>query len=262
MEKIMSRFVSNTRLAPLFLAAAAMMLAQDPRGTIAGRVVDRSEAVIPGAKVQVTNSQTGVTVSVPTNESGAFRIPFLPPGVYRLVAEVHGFKTYSQENVQLRVSDTLDLVIRMDVGEAAERVEVRAASPILETATSSLGQVIDERRLLELPQKGGDPFELTRLVPGVVNLTTLRTMKSSSPEGTSQISVNGSGVDQTQFQIDGINDTTNDTGKNYARAAYIPPSDAIVEFKMQANPYDASAGHVMGPVVSVSTKAGANDVHG
>ena len=113
---------------------------------------------------------------------------------------------------------------------------------MLETGSSTLGQVIDERRLLELPQKGGDPFELMRLVPGVVNLTTLRTMKSSSPEGTSQISVNGSGVDQTQFQIDGINDTTNDTGKNYARVAFIPPSDAIVEFKMQANPYDACDG--------------------
>ena len=246
----------------LFLLSSILLLAQDPRGSISGRVVDTSDAVLVGAKVQATNVQTGVTAAASSNESGIFRIPFLMPGTYRLTVEAHGFKTYSQPALELRTGDALDLPIRLDIGDTSERVDVTAAAPILETGSSTLGQVIDERRLLELPQKGGDPFELMRLVPGVVNLTTLRTMKSSSPEGTSQISVNGSGVDQTQFQIDGINDTTNDTGKNYARVAFIPPSDAIVEFKMQANPYDASSGHVMGPVVSVTTKGGSNEIHG
>jgi len=115
------------------------------------------------------------------------RIPFLLPGTYRLTAEMAGFKTYAQESVPLRVADSLDLTVRLEIGATTETVEVRAAAPPLETGTSSLGQVIDERRLLELPQKGGDPFELMRLVPGVVNLTTLRTMKSSSPEGTRHV---------------------------------------------------------------------------
>ena len=235
-----------------FLAASVLLFAQDPRGSIAGRVVDQSDAVVVGARVQATNVQTGVVAGINSNETGTFRIPFLVPGTYRLTVEMRGFKTYSQPALDLRTGDALDIAIRLDVGDTTERVDVSAAAPILETGSSTLGQVIDERRLLELPQKGGDPFELMRLVPGVVNLTTLRTMKSSSPEGTSQISVNGSGVDQAQFQIDGINDTTNDTGKNYARVAFIPPSDAIVEFKMQANPYDASAGHVLGPISIMS----------
>src|SRR5437763_1635079 len=223
-----------------FLAASILLFAQDPRGSIAGRVVDKSDAVVVRAKVQATNVETGVTAVATSNETGIFRVPFLVPGTYRLTVEANGFKTYSQPALQLRTGDTLDLAIRLDIGDTTERVDVHAAAPILETGSSTLGQVIDERRLLELPQKGGDPFELMRLVPGVVNLTTLRTMKSSSPEGTSQISVNGSGVDQAQFQIDGINDTTNDTGKNYARVAFIPHSEAIVEFKMQDNTYDYS----------------------
>src|SRR5204863_515029 len=83
--------------------------------------------------------------------------------------EAKGFKTYSQPALQLRTGDTLELAIRLDLGDTTERVDVTAAAPILETGSSSLGQVIDERRLLELPQKGGDPFELMRLTPGFVN---------------------------------------------------------------------------------------------
>ncbi|MDQ6759548.1 MAG: TonB-dependent receptor, partial [Acidobacteriota bacterium] len=105
-------------------------------------------------------------------------------------------------------------------------------------------------------------FELTHFVPGVVNMTTMRTFKPDSPEGTSQISVDGSAQYTTQFQIDGINDTVNDSGKGYARVAYIPPTGSIAEFKMQNSPYDASAGHVLGPTVSVSTRSGTNALHG
>lgn len=148
-----------------FLAVSVLLFAQDPRGSIAGRVVDQSDAVVIGAKVQVTNVQTGVAAGVNSNETGTFRIPFLMPGTYRLTVEMRGFKTYAQPALDLRTGDALDLAIRLDVGDTAERVDVSATAPILETGSSTLGQVIDERRLLELPQKGGDPFELMRLVP-------------------------------------------------------------------------------------------------
>ena len=96
----------------------------------------------------------------------------------------------------------------------------------------------------------------------MVNLTTLRIMKPSSPDGTSSISVNGSGNFQTQYNLDGVTDTTNDRGRGYARVAFIPPSTAVTEFKMQSNPYDASVGHTLGPVINVGTKSGANALHG
>ncbi len=244
----------------IWLATTAFC--QDPRGTVRGTVTDASGAVIPGANVSVTKSDTGVAVKGATNDTGQFSIPFLTPGVYRITVDKAGFKTYSQPNVELRVSESIDLPIHMEVGSASERVEVHAGTPILETDTSTPGQVIDERRLLDIPQKGGDAYDLVKLTPGVVNMTTLRTLKPDSPEGTSSISVDGTPQDSVQWQIDGLDDTVNDENKGYSRIAYIPPSDAITQLKLQANPYDASAGHVLGPVVSATTKSGTNDFHG
>jgi len=247
------------------LAAAILAtpgLAQESRASLAGRVVDSTDAIVVGAKVQAANLNTGVSISAVTNESGVFVIPFLLPGKYRVTVELSGFRTWSQDNLELRVNDALDLRIRLVVGSIAETIEVQGGTPLLETANSSVGQVIDERRLLELPQRGGNPLELERLSPGVVNLTTMRVMKPSSPDGTSSISVNGTGNQSTQYNLDGVSDTTNDRGRGYGRVAFIPPSNGIVDFKMQANPYDATVGHVFGPVINVSTKSGSNDLHG
>ena len=244
------------------LAIVGICSAQDPRASLVGTVVDSSGATMPGAEIRATKIDTGVVARSVANQDGKFNIPFLTPGSYRVNVEKPGFKNYSRDNVELRVADTVDLVIRMEVGSANETVNVEAATPLLETETSTPGQVIDGRRLLELPQKGGDAFELTHFVPGVVNMTTMRTFKPDSPEGTSQISVDGTAQYNTLFQIDGINDTVNDENKGYARVAYIPPTGSIAEFKMQNSPYDASSGHVMGPTVSVSTRSGTNALHG
>jgi hypothetical protein len=258
----MSRILFSVAVA---LAAAALTIpafSQESRASITGRVADTSDSIVVGAKIRATNLQTGVTASAVTNESGSFLIPFLLPGAYRLTAEMAGFKSYSQDKLQLRVNDTLDLRIRLEIGAITETVIVQAEAAQLETADSSVGSVIDERRLLELPQRGGNPLELERLSPGVVNLTTMRVMKPSSPDGTSSVSVNGTGNQSTQYNIDGVSDTTNDRGRGYARVAFIPPSNGIVDFKLQSNPYDASAGHVFGPVINVSSRGGTNELHG
>jgi len=173
-----------------------------------------------------------------------------------------GFRTFVQSDVEVRVSDSLDLRIRLEVGNVAETIEVKGGTPLLETANSSLGQIMDTKRLEDLPQRGGNPLELQRLAPGVANLTTLRVMKTSSPEGTSSITVNGTGTFSTQFNIDGVSNTTNDRGRGYARVSFIPPSAAVSEFKLQSNPYDATVGHAFGPVVNMSSKGGSNDLHG
>ena len=184
-------------------------------------------------KVSATNLQTGVAATA-GNETGA-SLPFLLPGKYKFNAGM-AFKNYAQNDLELRVNDSLALDVRLEVGGQTETVEVKGGAPLLETADSSLGNVIDERRLSELPQRGGNPLELERLAPGVVNLTTLRIMKPSSPDGTSSVSVNGSGNFGVQYNLDGVTDTTNDRGRGYARVAFIPPSTAVTEFKMQSNP--------------------------
>ena len=258
----MSRKLLAFVLATSGIWLASTALCQDPRGTILGTVLDASGAIIPGANVTVTRTDTGVAVKGATNDTGQFSVPFLTPSMYQVTVDKPGFKTYSQGNVELRISESVDLKVHLEVGNAAERVEVQASAPLLDTDTSTPGQGIDERRLLDIPQKGGDAFDLVKLTPGVVNTTTLRTLKPDSPEGTSSISVDGTPQDSVQWQIDGLDDTVNDEDKGYSRVAYIPPSGAITELKLQANPYDASVGHVLGPVVSVSSKNGTNDFHG
>lgn len=236
--------------------------AQDPRGFIRGTVVDNSGAVVPGVMVRAVNKETGVAATAVSNEAGIYNLPYLIPGFYKLSAEQTGFKTFVRDNIEVRVSETVEVRIALEVGAVTETVEVRAESPALETANASLGQVMDQRRISELPQRGANPLELALLTPGVVNSTNLRLRKSMAPEATSQISADGAGTYNNEFQIDGISNTAADRGRGYARVAFSPPASAVREFKMQTSAYDASVGHTMGSVLNVSTASGANELHG
>ena len=95
-----------------------------------------------------------------------------------------GFRTYAQNGIDLRVGDSLDLRVRLEIGNVSESIEVKSGTPLLDTGNSSIGQVMDSKRLEDLPQRGGNPLELERLAPGVANLTSLRVMKLSSPAAT------------------------------------------------------------------------------
>jgi len=248
--------------ATLLFATLIPLSAQDPRGFVRGTVSDVSGAVVPGATVRIVNEETGVAASTQTNEAGAYNIPYLIPGFYRLTVEQTGFKSYLRGKVEVRVSETVEVPIQLEIGSLSEVVEVRDTSPMLETANSSLGLVMDQRRISELPQRGGNPLEFTLLAPGVANTTNLRLRKSMAPEATSDISADGAGRYNNEFQIDGISNTAADRGTGYARVGYAPPASAVREFKMQTSAYDASVGHTMGSVVNVSTASGTNELHG
>ena len=253
--------MQHIRLLASMLFAAAL-LAQDPRGFIRGTLSDTSGAVIPNARVRATANDTGVAAAAQTNEAGLYSIPYLIPGMYKLTVEHTGFKTYLRNNVGVRVSETTEVPIQLEVGQVAETVEVRDAPPQLETASASLGLVMDQRRISELPQRGGNPLELTLLAPGVTNTTNLRLRKSMAPEATSDFAVDGAGRYNNEFQIDGISNSAADRGRGYARVAYAPPASAVREFKMQTSAYDASVGHTMGSIVNVSTASGTSQLHG
>lgn len=249
------------RLILLFSLVCALN-AQDPRGFIRGTVTDSSGAVVPNVKVRATADDTGVVAVAQANDSGLYSIPYLIPGFYQLSAEQTGFKSFVRRKVEVRVSETVEVPIQLEVGSVSETVEVRDSSPALETASASLGLVMDQRRISELPQRGGNPLELTLLAPGVANTTNLRLRKSMAPEATSDISADGAGRYNNEFQIDGISNTAADRGQGYARVAYAPPASAVREFKMQTSAYDASVGHTMGSIVNVSTASGTNELHG
>jgi hypothetical protein len=245
----------------VFLLLTSLALGQDPRGTIIGRVSDASGGVMPGVDVRATNVLTNIAVTGTSNEGGNYNIPFLPPGTYTVTAELSGFKKYVREGIQVRVSETVDLPIQMEIGGINETVVATAETPLLDTAGSSLGQVIDERRILELPLFAGNPMELTMLTPGVVNATDMRLRKAAFNNAPSQMATDGNGQYNNEFQIDGVTNTFAN-GNGTSRVAFSPPPTAIKEFKIQTSPYDASVGHTIGAVTNVSTASGTNLIHG
>ena len=148
------------------------------------------------------------------------------------------------------------------MGQATESIEVKGDAPLLDTASASLGQVVDQRRILDLPTFGGSVMSLVQLAPGVINTTDMRLAKSGSfsINKNSQIATDGAGTYNNEFTLDGVSNTQAEGGST--RVGFIPPSAAVAEFKVQTAPFDASAGHSVGAVVNVSTKSGTNQLHG
>ena len=244
----------------LLFALACAASAQDARGTIVGRITDPSGAVLPAVDVHATNTATGVVVSARANELGNYTLPYLVPGFYNVDSEISGFKKFVRDNIQVRVGDTVELNIQMAVGDVAEKMVVTAETPLLSTAEASLGQVVDERRILELPLFSGNAMEFALLAPGTTNATDMRLRKAPFNNAPSQFSTDGSGTYGNEFTIDGVTNTFSDATN--VRVAFSPPQASIGEFKVQTSAFDASMGHTMGSVVNISTKGGGNDIHG
>src|SRR5207248_5220334 len=129
---------------------------------------DPAGAVIPGAVVQVKNTSTGVLTSALTNGSGDFLLPFLIPGPYVLTAEAPGFKKWVRSRIQTRIDDRITIDVTMEIGQATESVQVSAEAPLLDTSAGSMGQVIDSRKVLELPLIAGNVTVMANLSPGVL----------------------------------------------------------------------------------------------
>jgi hypothetical protein len=199
-------------------------------------------------------------VSAKTNESGNYTAPFIIPGMYTVTVESAGFRRSVRENVQIRIGDVVAVDMQLTVGDVSETIEVSAETPLLQTAEASLGQVVDERRILELPLFSGNAMEFALLAPGTVNGTDMRLRKAPFNNAPSQFSTDGSGLFQNEFNIDGVVNTFSD-GTN-VRVAFSPPQASLAEFKVQTSVFDASMGHTTGSVVNVSTKSGTNDIHG
>ncbi len=244
----------------LIVLATSLRAQQDARGTVSGHVTDTTGANIAGADVKVINVATGVDIAIKTNESGNYTVPFLIPGMYTVSVETQGFRKFQRENVQVRVGDIVTVDVQLTVGEVSETVNVTSETPLLQTAEASLGQVVDERRILELPLFSGNAMEFTLLAPGTVNGTDMRLRKAPFNNAPSQFSTDGSGLFNNEFNIDGVVNTFSD-GTN-VRVAFSPPQASLAEFKVQTSVFDASLGHTTGSVVNISTKSGTNDIHG
>lgn len=252
----MSAGLARCAVLCMLLSLGAEGRAQEARGTIQGRVSDESGGVIPGARVAVTNVATGVETPTTSNEEGNYRVPFLIPGTYRVDVVLDGFGPFRSRDIVVHVADVLTVDAVLPAGQVTDEVTVSATPVAIDKSSASLGQVVDARRISELPIREGSAVELVILAPGVANTTNLRSRKAAFNNGLSQFSSDGAGEKRNDFTIDGVANVAGD------RVAYSPPSAAVEEFKIQTSTYDAAVGNAMGASVNVVTKSGTNRLTG
>ncbi len=245
------------------LLLGAIVYGQDPRASITGRVTDQSGALVVGARVRVVNSATQVAASTTTNASGNFVIPFLVPGTYTLTAEATGFKKFTRSGIQLHVSDRAEIDVPMTLGTVEESVQVTSDAPLLDTEATALGQVVDQRRIQDLPLFAGNPNELMYMAPGVVNVSGNGGMpKLYGPWNGVQVQINGNGGTNNDFSIDGVTNTYLIGSSRGVYPAFTPPTSSVSEFRIETMSFDAGVGHTIGASVNVSTRGGTNQFHG
>ena len=240
----------------LMLWTAAPVLGQDFRGGMVGRISDSSGARLPGATVTATNTATNVASTTTTNGDGSYSILYLTPGTYSVTVELSGFKRVVRDGVEVRLGDRLTLDFTLDLGKLEETVSVKAESPLLSLANASSGQVIDEKRISLMPLSDGNPFVLSRLVPGVAYTGDLKFSRPFDNAGTSSINADGS-TGGNEFTLDGSPNMA--SGR---RVAFVPPAGAVQEFKVQTASFDAADGHTAGAMVNVTLKSGTNLLKG
>jgi outer membrane receptor protein involved in Fe transport len=255
----MKEFVLCSRhsLAVLGLVCVSVCLAQTPTAQITGRITDPSGAVIPGVSVTVINVATAVERPVESNEVGYYTAPLLPPGDYRIVVEKEGFRLITRTGINLVVQQVARIDFTMEVGAVTETVEVIGEAPLLESETSSIGQVVDSRNVSELPLRGRNPYALVALIPGARVPISWRNLPMDM--FTSQYAlINGARGNQNEFILDGIaNTNTVSSGPNI-----FPTPDSIQEFNVVTNNFSAEYGRAAGGVFNVVTKSGTNQLHG
>ena len=245
------------------LLAAAVGLGQESRATLAGTVTDPQAAIIPAAKVEARNVATNVITTGVTSEAGVYSIPFLNPGTYNVSVSSGGFKTAVRNNVELRVGDRVQLDFSLELGQSTETISVHAEAPLLETGTASQGTMLSNQVVSDIPLLGRNPFSLMQFTAGAVHPPALASgaERPFDNGGMDNYSINGGRTFTNEFLLDGAPNTNSENGQP-SNLTFVPSPDAVNEFKMQTNVYDAEYGRTGGGVVNVGLKSGANSYHG
>jgi hypothetical protein len=242
----MYRFLSLT--AAVFLCHFALM-AQTATGVLQGVVTDASGATVPEAKVTIENQRTSVRLTTVTNSEGRYVQPFLPPAEYRLTVEKAGFRKNVTSDIKIDVQATVGLDVQMQVGDVSSTVEVAASSVQLSTVTSSVSTVIDNKRILDMPLNGRNPFSLAQLSPGVI------------PGGGSTPWISGGRNSSSDITVDGTSIILPENNTGILQLGYQPIVDSIEEFTIITNSLAAEYGRTGGGVINVSTRSGTNGLH-
>ena len=228
-------------------------------GSIVGTVADSSGGIIPDAQVTLTNVGTSETRASTTGPDGLYSFVNLIPGTYRIDAEKTGFKHVTRERVVVEVQNAVRIDLTLEVGAVTQTIEVNAQTPLLQPETSDLGQVIEQRKVNELPLNGRNSMNLVALAPSVVP----QGQSEGTPVGTNNYGwgnyqMGGAITNQASVYLDGV-----PLNNSYLNAlSMIPSQDSLQEFKVQTNNLSAEWGRFAGGVVNFTTKTGSNDIHG
>lgn len=253
---------SASPLRPYLLSLIALcclslvsLSAQDTRGTILGTVRDASGAALGGATVVATNTETKISNTATSNESGLFEIPYLVPGTYEISASASGFKKFVQSGITVSIGTRTNVTIDMQVGQVSEEVIV-SATPILETTSANGSATLSSLEVRNFPTFGNNALLAARSVPGIQWTGQPNYLGLHSNVGASAITAAG-GVGGTEFTLDGV--PNSGPGR---RVGFMPNNDSVEEIKVDAANFDARSGHSSSATVSMVTKGGTNDFHG
>ena len=247
---------------PVFLLAVVCIVssawAQKDAGSIVGTVKDQTGAIVAGAKVTVSDVERGIRLETKSNDSGEYVAGPLRVGRYTVTVEHPGFKKAVTPPVDLDVQQRIALNIALQVGQISESIEVTAATPLLDTEMSELGQVVDNKRMVNLPLNGRNFAQLALLTAG-----TAPSEPGARDEGGFGFSANGARSLQNNFLLDGVDNNSNLPDLLNETNYVIQPSvEAIEEFKVQTNAYSAEFGRGNGAIINATIKSGTNQFHG
>ena len=243
----------------ILLLSGGRLYAQVDTGTILGTVRDSSGAVVPSAEVTLTNKATGFSLTTKTSALGTYIFTPVQVGTYSVQATLAGFQKVSQLNAKVDVQQQLVVDFTLLPGQLTQTVEVTAAPPVLQTQNGSVGQVVGNQEVNDLPLNGRNFTFLAQTVAGV----SMSSVNGGGFSASGGFSANGTRPEQNNYVLDGIDNNSNQldflAGTNYN---HLPPPDAIGEFKVQTADYSAELGRGAGAVLNGTIKSGTNQLHG
>ena len=256
----MSRLFGAARLGSLYLFVVSVAFGQGGTGEISGLVNDSSGAVISGATVTLTSASTGLQRIAQTNAEGLYNFPALQPGIYSVKVEMRGFGAQVKSEITLQVGQSVNLDFVLQVGNVAEVIEITGAAPVLETESTSVGTVIENKRIVELPLNGRNYLQLASLTPGVTTngpASSQGQQRMGGARNQFAMNVAGQRVHFNKYTLDGMENTD----PNFNTYLFLPSIDALQEFKLESGVYAAEYGRGIAQV-NASTKSGGNEFHG
>jgi hypothetical protein len=245
----------TTLLFAVLMAIGGAAAAQESTAEVRGRVLDAQGGALPGVTITITNQATGVYREVVSNQDGTYFVTALAPGMYAIAAELSGFKKYMRSDVRLDLGKTTTLDLDLQIGGVTESVEVSAETPLVDTTSKQIGGNVTSREAATLPSVNGNFVGLVALLPGVVaNIST-------ESFGSDAVSVNGMDSRNNNYMLDGANNNDDVIGQRAGSQARTPV-EAIAEFQVVTNQYDAEFGRTIGAVINAISKQGSNAFHG